>query len=270
MRFFFKKKNEASIQVAKTKISYHRSYRRLVMADDFVLSSGISLVALVLTLGLGNLWMPEFTREVSLRLQGFLENVIGSSRIDAVSFWGGEILYVLDFRIDLPGFYASGVTAAACFLIFSFFDVLRLPKPLSILGKIMALLVFFFALLFLYIPGSFSHNNAFMEEFFIQVSAIIWFALPGIFWLATLPLPLSLLRKVLFLMLFEACLICLFVLKYALFVVVCARGTYLVVPVVIFFLSSLFDVMYMISLFSFMLNSTSKRIARDTKVWQWA
>lgn len=266
----FLRRGKTELPAPKTKISYHRSYRRLVMDDDFVLTAGISFVILILTLWLGGMWASRFTYEVSLLLQRFLGSSIGETHIFTVGFRGESSLYMLNFEIALPSLYLSGGTAIVCFLIFMFFDVLRLPRPLTVLIKIMALLIFFFALLFLYFPSHFSYNDVFMEEFFIQVSAIVWFAMPGIFWLATLPLPLSLLRKIFFLLLFEVCLTCLFVLKYALFLVVCAYGTYLVVPVVIFFLCSLFDVVYMICLFSFMLNFTSKRIARDTTVWQWA
>ena len=75
--------------------------------------------------------------------------------------------------------------------------------------------------------------------------------------------------KLLNLLVLEAALFGLFWLKYALFILLCVWGTYLVAPLVIFFLCSLLDVVYMIALFSLMVSRISRTVAKDVRVWQW-
>ena len=81
---------------------------------------------------------------------------------------------------------------------------------------------------------------------------------PGVFW------------KLLNILALEAALFGLFWLKCAFFVVLCARGTYLAAPLVIFFLCSTLDILYMITLFSLTVSRVSRAVAKDVRVWQWA
>lgn len=252
----------------KATISLHRSYRRVTLSPQIILGGLVTLAFAALLLGGKMYFLPEFTAYAARRMQDlFAERGLAGS-LATVPFGGGE-LAVFQVLPAVPSPLACSCVIGAASLCFLLLYRLPLARPTVVIVNLLAFIVAFFAALFLLLPGYFNGENLTLAAFFLEISIVTALALPVLFWLVTFPLPTGTVWKLLNFLALEAALFGLFWLKYALFILLCAWGTYLVAPLIIFFLCSLLDVVYMIALFSLMVSRISRRVAEDVRVWQW-
>ena len=254
----------------KKTIGYHRSYRKIAIDIKTVIAAVVSLVVLLPILVFKAVFASDFTYKVTIFLQDFFSGHLPVATPLGQAKIGTTIFFFLDITPELPstGLCLSmmGITLA----VFLCLPFTRLPRPLIIFVNLTLGIVGFFAFLFSVAPQLFQLSGITVGEMFIQVSMIIWFILPIFFWMVLFPVPAGLFSKVLALLLFEASLMLIFVLKYAIFVLLCLDGTYLVVPLIIFFLCSLLDVIYMVGLFAVLMCHVSLNLSKQSKVWHWA
>ncbi len=153
---------------------------------------------------------------------------------------------------------------------FALLHRLPLARPAVVAINLFFFMAAFHVVLFLLIPGHFNNSALGLAEFFMEISLVTGLTLPVLFWLIIFPLPAGTVWKLLHLIGFETVPIALFPLKYAVFLLFCAKGTYLVVPFIVFFLCSLPGIIYMIAIFSLMVARVSRSAAKDIRVWLWA
>ncbi len=154
-----------------------------------------------------------------------------------------------------------------------FVTIFVLPKLLKSLPKVILInlllsIVGCFALLFLIIPEHFMHSSDTFSFLFAMVSILVLLGGPVLFWLAIAPTPIGLFRRMGYMILFEIVLIVLFFLKYALFIILCTYGTYLIIPYIVIFVFSFLDILYLNSIFSFMISKVSPKVNNNRRLWQ--
>ncbi|SBV96396.1 membrane hypothetical protein [uncultured delta proteobacterium] len=252
----------------KATISFHRSYRRVTVSPQIIMGGIISLAVTAFLLGGKMYFLPDFTAYAARRMQDLFAGY-GFAGSPATVLFGGRELAVFQVLPAIPSPLVCGCAIGAASLCFLLLYRLPLARPTVVIVNLLACIVAFFAALFLLLPGYFNAENLTLAAFFLEISIVTALALPVLFWLVTFPLPTGAVWKLLNLFALEAALFGLFWLKYAIFILLCAWGTYLVAPLIIFFLCSLLDVVYMVALFSLMVSRVSRRVAEDVRVWQW-
>ena len=254
----------------KTVISFHRSYRRVTLSYQIIAGGIVSLAATLILLGAKIALLPELTLWSSATLAELFAKYGITGELLHIGLWGDSVLTIFSVQPAVPSAALCGIVACAGLLIFLLFYRLPLPRPLVVIVNLLTFMVVFFATLFLLFPAGFNAATLTLAEFFMEISLVTALTLPVLFWLVIFPLPAGVVWKLLNMLALEIALFGLYWLKYAFFTVLCAYGTYLVTPLVIFFLCSMLDIIYVITIFSLMVSRISRRVARDVRVWQWA
>lgn len=254
----------------KTVISFHRSHRRVTVSYQIIFGGVVTLAATLVLLGVKLAMLPELTASSSLLLRDFFADYNITGAMQTIPLWGGSSLTVFYVQPAVPSTQLCGLVVCAGLLIFLLFYRLPVPRPLVVIVNLLTFMVSFYAALFLIFPGGFNSATLTLAEFFMEISLVTALTLPVLFWVVIFPLPTSAIWKLLNILAMEAVLFALYWLKYALFTMLCAYCTYLITPLVIFFLCSMLDIIYLITLFSLMVSRISRRVARDVRVWQWA
>ena len=254
----------------KAVIGYHRAHRRVTFSRRILLGAVTTLAVTLAVLGAKIYFMPELTLRVYQILQPlFAAQGLHGSLVE-IPLWGDAVLSVLYARPAVPSRELCLVVAGGGAFLLATLHRLPLPRPVVIIVNLLSFMVAFYAGLFLLLPGFFNESTQALAEFFMEISLITGLALPALFWLVLFPLPAGVIWKLLSILALEAVLFGLFWLKCVFFVILCARGTYLIAPLVIFFLCSTLDILYMIMLFSLTVSRVSRAVAKDVRVWQWA
>lgn len=254
----------------KQTVSFHRSYRRMAVGRRDIVRAAVTLAALIVFLIFKLETAPELFGRLSAWLRPHLPLEAGGGPLVEFSFLGRWTWLRLDLHLLSPSAKSLWLTLGISLPVFLLAAKTRLPQPVVIPARLLALVFFLFALLFVLVPGAFKYDPAFVIDFFLEASLLCWLLLPAIFWLVLIPLPSSLPVKLLAMTLLEAALTGLLAVKYAFFAFLCAKTNYLMMPLIIFFLCYLVDVMYLVCLFSILVDRTSRRLRRDVRVWQWA
>ncbi len=249
---------------------YHRSHRRVALSRRIILGGAVTLAAVLFLLALKILFMPELTLQASRLLGDLLGEHLPGCFSAGIPLWGAQVLTVLCAQPEVPSTTLCAVILGAAAASFALLHRLPLARPAVVAINLFFFMAAFHAALFLLIPGRFNSSALGLAEFFMEISLVTGLTLPVLFWLIVFPLPAGTVWKLLHLLGFEAVLIVLFLLKYAVFLLLCAKGTYLVVPFIVFFLCSLPDIIYMIAVFSLMVARVSRSAAKDIRVWLWA
>ncbi len=251
-----------------------RSLRRLTMTSG--MKWGIFIVfAMVFTVFLTEFYfLPVLSSESTYWLAQFFQIPGNQQIIESDTIWSNLHFYYLVVPIQTPTRIISLIVAlAASFTIFSLLQILRLTKtsyglPTVILFNLLLSAIFCFATLFLIIPGQFSLDDTSLSKMFSLVSYLILLGMPFIFCIITAPIPVGFFTRLTYTLLFEVVIILLFFIKYALFIVLCTYGTYLVIPCIVLLILSLWDVLYLNCIYSLMLSNSSNKINKQKKIWQ--
>lgn len=242
----------------------------MTLSYQIIAGGIVTLAAAVILLGLKITLLPELTLWSSDVLAELFAKYGITGHLLHIGLWGASALTVLYVQPAVPSPMLCGIVVCASLLIFLLLYRLPLPRPLVVIINLLTFMVFFFATMFLLFPSGFNAATLTLAEFFMEISLVTALTLPMLFWLVIFPLPTSVIWKLLNMAALEIVLFALYWLKYAFFTVLCVHGTYLVTPLVIFFLCSMLDIIYVITLFSLMVSRISRRVARDVRVWQWA
>jgi hypothetical protein len=194
--------------------------------------------------------------------------------IESETIWNSLQFSYLLVPIETPSRILSLIVAlVVSFIMFLLLQILRLTKashalPTVILFNLLLSAIFCFSLLFLIMPGYFSQDYTSLSKMFSMVSHLILLGMPLLFCFLTAPVPVGFFTRLAYTVLFEVAIVLLFFIKYALFIVLCTYGTYLVIPCIVLLILSLWDVLYLNSIYSVMLSRASVKINKRKKVWQ--
>lgn len=263
--------NHADSPEQKAVIGYHRAHRRVTFSRRILLGGVTTLAVTLGILGIKIFFMPELTlRAYQILGKLFAEHGGIHGSLVAIPLWGDAVLSVLYPRPAVPSQNLCVVVVISGLWMITALHRLSLPRPVVIIVNLLASMIAFYAGLFLLLPGFFSESTLNLAEFFMEISLITGLTLPVLFWLVLFPLPTGVIWKLLNILALEAVLFGLFWLKYVFFIILCANGTYLVAPLIIFFMCSTLDILYLIMLFSLTVSRVSRAVSRDVRVWQWA
>jgi hypothetical protein len=253
----------------KAVIHYHRAYRRVTLGWQIVLGGVVTLASIPVILGLKIFFMPDLTAHAAAILQQLFAADGIEGAVVQIPFWGGISLPVLFVRPEIPSATLCLAVIGVALCSFGLLHRLPLAKPAVIVVNMLLFMVALYALFFLLLPGYFNESALNLAQFFMELSLVTGVSLPVLFWLVIVPLPTNAVWKLANILAFEGILFALFWLKYAVFVLLCAKATYLVTPLILFFLCSMLDIIYMIMLFSLFVSRISRRVSRDVRVWRW-
>lgn len=253
----------------KSLIYYHRAYKKLanpgkhILLRYFLLTAPFTVTTFFLFSELTHV-MNDFARySLSFILP-----------IDTIELIDKTYLLREVIMIDFPTRYAKPTLSFGLFL-FSLLTVLvvtrvRIAKPVAMWIIFLSVVNLSASIFFILFPSVFPYDTKQFTELYIMTEINIWFLIPFITGMALLPLPSSTFSK------FTACAVTLLysvifgILRYAVFLIVVSKASFLFMSVLFFAFGPLMDFFYIVGIYSYYLSVISIKAKVDLTIWKWS
>ncbi|MGE5343943.1 MAG: hypothetical protein ACM3SY_20925 [Candidatus Omnitrophota bacterium] len=254
----------------KTKIRYHRSYRKL--KPKSLTYIGLILVPMIAGIdALIILVIKPTTRIICEITQQVLSTVISLPLIRIVP---RTYLYNEIFIINFPGRYPSTAVSilTAIGSLTVLFLILARNKPID--PKYVWLTFIFFimlvsALYFTFFSGYFPYNLEIFSELYIKTEIAIWVIIPIVLSLALLPFPIPEYKKVAAILLTLGYSVVFCLVRYMVFLYVLRQFSYLYMALMFFILGPFLDFIYIVGSYSLCIATASLKSSKDMELWNW-
>ena len=196
------------------------------------------------------------------------------------SFGLGE-LPILEKSFLLDNVHLVGVTGTypsplSCLInsIVSLCVVVLLPmvrkgKNTAVFIVFLAAINFVSALFFTFWPSAFPYTGTDFSELYVKAEMSLWLFVPVILGVALLPLPSRVVPKILVIVGTLIYSVIFGTLRYAAFLLVIAKLSFIYAALLFFAFGPLFDFVYIVSIYCFYTARLSHRLKRDEAIWKW-
>ncbi len=254
---------------AKSVILSHRSYRKIsTSARPFVLQ--FFFIAIPLSLGVV-FFYPEITKTVCLITKAILLQYFQHDSLGIVSYPYiiGEACY-----ITLPGRFPSIlfslINAIVSLLLLVLLPKIERFKPMVIFCIVVSFIIFISSVFFIFVPDRFPYQASDYSDLYIKQQISIWFFVPIITGLAVLPLPSSLLSKLITMLATLVYSLVFGTVRYVVFLFIIGKISLLYMAILFFVLGPLVDFVYIVSIYSIYAARLAIKIKGNFTLWKWS
>jgi hypothetical protein len=254
--------------MAKTLIYYHRAYKKITGSSwlfflEFILITiPLSLIILLI--------YPVITAQMSLFMYKFLSPYYANDLIVLATkpFLIGDVSIV-----TVPGSYPTVLTCLINFLV-CVAMIFLLPKT-KIARNIAIIFVFWVViqltsvLFFSITPFEFPYTVGDYSELYIKTEVSMWFFIPFILGIAFLPLPSSIVPKILLIILAIIYSIIFGTLRYMIFLFIISKFSVLYMAILFFAFGPLIDFVYIVGIYSSYTYYLARQLKGDEAIWKW-
>jgi len=253
---------------SKVGVGFHRSYRKLHYGS---LSSRIVSHLLLLAFLSGLVYY--FLEHLTLIFSGFAAAILKDS-ISGLRLVQIKMLYSQVWLIYGNGMFPSRellLLATLLSLIAWFLVILikRIPLPITLSVKVISTMNIFGCIYFWFFANKFPYDLNAYSTLYISAEIGMWIAVPLMLIFALMPVPVSVLKKGL---LVAATVIYIYIfgiIRYALFLYIIARFSYLWMAFLYFVLGVLVDFVLMIIFYSVFVSLAAPGIYLKRGIWRW-
>jgi len=249
-------------------VEYHRSYRKLHYGSLlWRIISHLILFCIFMVL------VFVFLERLTLYYSGFAAAILHNS-VPALKMSGISILrheaWVLHGQGIFPSLILLKIVAfvSVIILIVAIF-IRKIPLPIRLGAKVAAFLSLFGCLYFWLWGNHFPYNLNDFSILYVSAEIGMWIAIPAMLVFALMPLPVSIFKKA-FLILFTLIYTYVFgCLRYALFLYILAKYSYLWMAFLYFIFGAFFDFAFMIAFYSYFISLVAPGIFKNRGIWRW-
>lgn len=253
----------------KSTIYYHRAYRKISNPGRLVVLKFL-LITLPLIIAIFFLY-PKLTYIMSNFAEYTLLSSFSSDSIEML-----EKPYMLSnvYMLDFPTTYPSPLFSFILFLFSVLTIVLipktKMPKPIALWIIYISFINLISSVFFILVPSIFPYDTKQFSELYVLTEVNMWFFVPVIMGMALLPLPSNTFSKFVVTVLALTYSVIFGVVRYAVFLYIIAKFSFLFMPVLFFSFGPLMDFFYVVSIYSLYVSILSKKAGRDLKAWKWS
>ena len=255
----------------KERIFYHRAYKK-IHTTDTALATFVKFLVLVIPFDFVIIrFHPEITNIIALCVR-FLLLKIGYSPETVIATW--PFLYKEVYILDLPSVYPTTAFSVLILILSILIPLValrikRLPKSLAIWIAFVCFTNLLSAAFFLLLPSKFPHTIYTFSDLYMKTEIGMWIFIPVILAIALTPLPSSMLEKFSLVLIVEAYSIVFGTLRYAIFLIVLEKFSFLFMAMLFFNFGPFFDFVYVVGFYALYLRGLTKRLATDMERWKW-
>lgn len=255
----------------KDKIYYHRSYKK-VRSTDTALSAALKFLILVLPFDLVIIiFHPQITYLISVGVQYILTQA-GFSPEMTIATW--PFLYKEVHILTLPSVLPSTNLSAIVLLVSILIPLVtlrikKLPKSFFIWLAFLCFVNFVSSAFFLLFADKFPYTTFEFSDLYMKTEIGIWIFIPAIMALALAPLPSSIFEKFFLILFIEAYSIAFGAIRYAAFLFILEKCSFLFMAVLFFNFGPFFDFVYVVGFYSLYLRGLTERLEKNMENWGW-
>jgi hypothetical protein len=252
----------------KSLIYYHRAYRKITGSGWLFL---VELVVITLPLSILVLFAyPYITEQMSRITQAVLSSYYlpGTVKVIVQSFILGNVSIV-----SVPG---TNPSALVSFVNFVISLVLIVFLPYTKRGRNIAIYIVFLAvinlvsaLFFTLSPSEFPYTATEFSELYIKTEISMWLFIPLILGMAFLPLPASILPKLLLIVFALVYSVIFGTLRYTIFLFIISKFSVIYMALLFFAFGPLIDFVYIVGIYCFYTSKLAKKLKGSETVWKW-
>jgi hypothetical protein len=249
-------------------VEYHRSYRKLHYGSlgIKILSHGLVFAVLaVLTL----IFLDRLTHFYSGMAMALLSKNLGTMNLESVPMFMNKI-WVVDAAGIFPSpamlFWVAVVSVVAWLLVVIF---KKIPLPIRLGVKVLSALNLVGCIYFWLWSEHFPYVLRDFSILYVSAEIGMWIAIPLMMMFALLPIPIPVWKKtlpVLFTLIYT------FVfgfVRYAFFIYILAKFSYLWMALLYFVLGVFFDFAFMIAFYSYFISLVAPALFKKQRIWRW-
>lgn len=256
--------------IEKSKIYYHRSYRKLEEHNMWYVLFSMLLQVIVV-----NIVILIFYSRITFFICRISRSILSSCiSVELMQMVPKPYIYENVSILVLPGRYPTIkitviVAIVSLTLLFLALSVKRAIEPKWVWIIFISFINLVAAFFFLFFPSYFPYDLEFFSEIYIKTEVGLWMAIPFILTIAFLPLPLRMPRKLLVIVLTILYSIVFACVRYIVFLYLLRTITYLFMALLFFMLGPFLDFIYIVGSYSLCLSHLGRKTKKDVEIWNW-
>lgn len=244
----------------------HRAYRKITGSLWVFLLATIPIIILIL------LFYPDITKLMGLIARDIL----------SLSFMPGTLEIIQQkflieneniFLLISPGSYPSTLTSliSSLVMLVLIFILQRIKsnRNLAIFAVFLAVIHMVSAIYFTLVPYLFPYTFTDFAGLYVKTVICIWLFIPCILAMALLPLPASFIPKFLLIILTLIYSFIFATLRYAIFLYVLSKFSFIYMALLFFAFGPLIDFVYIVGIYALYTTQLAKKLKDDESVWKW-
>jgi len=249
-------------------VEYHRAYRKLHYGSlGMRIFSHLIMFAIVLVLLF--IFLEKLTFIYSGFASALIQNSIPNLSINWITMFNTRIWVILG-----QGIYPSDtllIVIAVLSIIIGLIAYLlkRIPLPIRLGAKVAVFISLVGCVYFWFWSNKFPYDLNDFSSLYVSAEIGMWIAIPAMLTFALMPLPVSIFKKAL-LIIFTMIYTYVFgSLRYAFFLFILAKFSYLWMSFLYFIFGVFFDFAFMIAFYSFFISLVAPGIFKNRGIWRW-
>ncbi|MFO7659602.1 MAG: hypothetical protein R6V77_01710 [Candidatus Cloacimonadaceae bacterium] len=249
-------------------VEYHRAYRKLHYGSLFwrivshLILFGIFTVLVFVFLDSLTFYYSKFAAAI-------LQDHVPALKMSQISLFRHDAWVLVGQGIYPSLFLLKIVAIASVIVLLISIFIRKIPLPIRLAGKVAAFLSLFGCLYFWLWGTHFPYNLNDFSILYLSAEIGMWIAIPAMLVFALMPLPVSIVKKAL-LILFTLIYTYIFgSLRYALFLFILAKFSYLWMAFLYFIFGAFFDFVFMIAFYSYFISLVAPGIYKNGRIWRW-
>lgn len=181
-------------------------------------------------------------------------------------------IYFLSMEGKFPSFESSlSILLGSALLIILFTKIKKIPipRPVSMWIVFVCLINLISSLFFLLSPQNFPYAIRQFSDLYIKTQIGMWLCVPVLLGLSLAFFPFAFISKTFLLYLTLIYSIIFGVVRYAFFLVILKKYSYLFMPIMFFVFGPLLDFVYIVGFYSFYVSLISRKYSKDIRIWRW-
>jgi hypothetical protein len=181
-------------------------------------------------------------------------------------------IYFLSMEGKFPSFNFSLMIllgSALLIILLTKIKKIPIPKPVSMWIVFLCLINLTSSLFFLLSPQNFPYAIREFSDLYIKIQIGMWLCIPIILGLSLSFFPVAFISKTFLLYLTLIYSIIFGVVRYAFFLVILVKYSYLFMLVIFFVFGPLLDFVYLVGFYSFYVSFLSRKYSKDIQIWHW-
>ena len=254
----------------KENITYSRTYRYLAQSKWRVL---LSIIVAALPFSLFTFFFyPQITAFITKIAQYILQDYYASGELLAnhsnLVEWVGDITYLgIQGRYPTVWFNWCNllVTLVALVILTAFIKV----RPWSIFVSVMLFVHLFSSLFFVFVPWLFPYTAGEYSSLYLKQQMLMLFFTPFIMGASVAILPCSILMMLAAVISCYAYFFIFSIVRYVIFLYILSKVSILYMASLFFTFGPFIDFLYIVAIYSLVVNHVSGSLNREKAVWKW-
>jgi len=255
----------------KDTIFYHRAYRRIPIRGKNLFVESISLM-LPLLIAILFLY-PEITFLINRFAKSILLSSLPGADIEIVRkpyIFSG--VYILGLRGEYPSLMLSFSLFLFSLLGISLTPRTRIPRPIVAWVIFVSSINLISSIFFILSPSIFPYDIEDFSEFYIKTEVSIWLVVPILMGTTLLFIPSNIIARFSIVALTLLYSVVFGALRYAVFLYILKKFSYIFMPLLFFAFGPLMDFTYMVGIYSLYCSTIARKRNNRAEVgpWRWS